>query len=70
MLQQAGFLAERIEKEAGSSLKARVNCAFQLAFQRLPSEKELAAAEKLVGEHGLIALCRALLNANEFVFVD
>jgi mono/diheme cytochrome c family protein len=70
VLQQAGFLAERIEKEAGSNLKARINCAFQLAFQRSPTEKELGAAGKLVGEHGLIALCRALFNANEFVFVD
>jgi hypothetical protein len=70
VLQQAAFLAERIEKEAGSSLNAQVKRAFQLAFQRLPSEKELAAAGKLVGEHGLTALCRALFNANEFVFVD
>jgi mono/diheme cytochrome c family protein len=70
VLQQAGYLKERIEKEAGSSLTAQVKCAFRLTFQRQPSERELAAAEKLVREHGLSALCRALFNANEFVFVD
>jgi mono/diheme cytochrome c family protein len=70
VLQQAGYLKERIEKEAGPNLAAQVKCAFRLAFQRLPTEKELAAAEKLVGAHGLSALCRALFNANEFVFVD
>ena len=44
--------------------------AFRLFFQRVPSEKERTAAEVLVREHGLKALCRALLNANEFLFVE
>ncbi|HEV3439097.1 MAG TPA: PSD1 and planctomycete cytochrome C domain-containing protein [Gemmata sp.] len=70
VLQQAGFLTERIEKEAGPNSVAQVKQAFRLTVQRFPTEKELSAAEKLVRDHGLIALCRALLNANEFVFVD
>jgi hypothetical protein len=43
---------------------------FRLAFQRNPSEKELAAGVKLAEAHGLAALCRAALNANEFLYVD
>jgi hypothetical protein len=70
MVQQAGYLAERVAAEAGSDTEAQVKRAFSLAFQRAPSEKELSAARALVKEHGLAALCRALLNANEFVFVD
>ncbi|QJW92816.1 DUF1553 domain-containing protein [Frigoriglobus tundricola] len=70
MLQQAGYFARRVETEAGSEPAAQVKRAFALAFQRQPSEKELAAATKLVSDHGLAALCRAVLNANEFVFVD
>jgi hypothetical protein len=70
MLQQAGYFAERVTRDAGPDRAAQVKRAFALAFQRAPSEKELAAATKLVGDHGLPALCRALLNANEFVFVD
>ena len=70
MLQQAGYFAERVEKDAGREPAAQVRRTFALAFQRTPSEKELAAALKLVKEHGLAALCRAVLNANEFVFVD
>jgi cytochrome c553 len=70
VLQQADFLAKRLEAEAGPGAEAQVKCAFRLAFQRLPNEKELAAGEKLVREHGLSALCRALFNANEFVYVD
>jgi hypothetical protein len=70
VLQQADYMKERIEKEVGSQPEAQVKCAFRLAFQRLPNEKELAAAKILASEHGLNALCRALFNANEFVFVD
>jgi mono/diheme cytochrome c family protein len=70
MLQQAGFLAGRIEREAGEGVADRVGRAFRLAFQRLPSRKEQAAAVKLVEAHGLAALCRAVLNANEFLYVD
>ncbi len=70
ILQQAAFFAERIAKEAGSDVPAQVRKAFALAFQRLPSDRERNAAESLVREHGLAALCRALLNANEFATID
>ncbi|MCE9566426.1 MAG: DUF1549 domain-containing protein [Planctomycetes bacterium] len=69
-LQQAGFFAERVTKEAGSDVSAQLKRVFALTFQRVPTEREQNAAEKLVREHGLAALCRAVLNANEFVFVD
>ena len=70
MLQQAKFFAARVEKDAGKDTAAQVRRVFALAFQRAPSEKELTAATKLVKDHGLAALCRAVLNANEFVFLD
>jgi hypothetical protein len=69
MLQQAGFMAERVEKEADDTA-ARVDRVFRLAFQRPPSRKERAAAVELVEAHGLAALCRAVFNANEFLYVD
>ncbi|MFM8271403.1 MAG: DUF1553 domain-containing protein, partial [Gemmata sp.] len=70
MVQQARFLAERVETDAGPDASAQVRRAFALAFQRPPGATELDAATRLVKEHGLAALCRAVLNANEFVFVD
>ena len=70
MLQQAGYFAERIEKDAGTDVGSQVKRVFAVAFQRAPTEKELSAATKLVKDHSLTALCRAVLNANEFVFVD
>jgi hypothetical protein len=65
LAQQAGFFAKRIETAADP-----VRAAFRLAFQRDPSPTEAAAAAALVKAHGLPALGRAVLNANEFLFVD
>ena len=69
MMQQAGFLAERLEKEAGQDVNAQVRRAFALAFQREADRREVEAAAKLIREAGLPVFCRALLNANEFVYV-
>lgn len=70
MLQQAGYFADRVEKDVGKDRLTQVKRVFALAFQRNPSDKELTAATKLATDHGLAALCRAVLNANEFVFLD
>ena len=61
MLQQAEHLAARAKM---------VNTAFQLVFQRDPTEAEFHAAQSLAEKQGLFAVCRALLNANEFVYID
>ncbi len=42
---------------------------FALAFGRTPAPDEREAAARLVKQHGLAALARALFNANEFVYV-
>jgi hypothetical protein len=70
MTQQSAMFAARLEREAGSEPASRVRLAFSLAFQRPPTEAEERAALALVQVYGLPTLCRALLNANEFVFVD
>ena len=68
-MQQAGFLAERLRGDAGAEVKAQVRRAFRLLFSREPSRGELAAARQLVEREGLLIFCRAMLNANEFVYV-
>ncbi|MBI5801309.1 MAG: DUF1553 domain-containing protein [Verrucomicrobia bacterium] len=70
MLQQARHLAARLEREAGADPVAQITRAFQLAFARPPSGQELAAARDLVRTDGVFSLCRMLLNANEFVYLD
>jgi hypothetical protein len=67
--QQAGFFAERVAKET-TEPAGQVRRAFRLAVQREPGDKELSAAVELANEYGLAAVCRALLNANEFLYVD
>ncbi len=69
LLQQAGFLAERLQKEA-SGIEQQVRRGFHLAFGREPSSEECAAAVQLIRAHGLAMFCRALFNANEFVFTN
>ncbi|HMF13024.1 MAG TPA: hypothetical protein VKE94_11985, partial [Gemmataceae bacterium] len=63
------ILAGRLRHEAGDDLAAQVQLGFRLAFCRPPSDDEIAAAVRLVREHGLPALCRALFNASEFVYL-
>ena len=70
MLQQAGYLAARVQETAGPDIAAQVSQVFRLAFQRGPTTKEQAAAEKLVRDHGLTALGRAVFSSNEFIFID
>ena len=69
LLQQSANFAERLRRESGAGMEAQVRRAWQLAFSRDPSAAECAEAVLLVREHGLPALCRAVLNSNEFLFV-
>ncbi len=69
-LAQADFFAERLRHEAGDDQSAQVKWAFLLAFGRAPTDKERDGGVALVRDHGLAALCRALFNANEFLYVD
>lgn len=69
MLRQSRYFAERLENES-SSLGDQIDLAFQLAFNRPPTADERSAAQALVERLGLLHFCRALLNANEFVYVD
>ncbi|MFM9962497.1 MAG: DUF1553 domain-containing protein [Planctomycetaceae bacterium] len=69
LVQQAELFAARIRAESSSEPVAQAAKAIQLAFGRSPTTDETAAATAFVKQHGLPALCRALLNANEFLFV-
>jgi Protein of unknown function (DUF1549)/Protein of unknown function (DUF1553) len=85
VLEQAGYLAERIQREAGSDKRAQVSRAFKIVLGRAPSKTELEwslsflksqAEGYLERKHenpGFAALrdfSHALLNLNEFLYVD
>ena len=60
----------RYEGVAGPGVEDQVERAFWLAFGREPRPAERQAAVQLARSHGLAVVCRTLLNANEFVYVD
>jgi hypothetical protein len=70
VLDQSERFAARLRREAGETPAAQIRRAFRLAFGRAPSAIEASAASNLVQRHGLATFCRALVNANEFVFVN
>jgi mono/diheme cytochrome c family protein len=69
VVRQSELFAERLLSEAGSDSTSQAERGFRLAFGRSPSPSERNAAVKLIGSHGTAAFCRALYNANEFVYV-
>lgn len=64
----AAALAERVKPEPDAA--KQVDRIFALAFQRSPSDAERTAAVGLVKSHGVVALCRGVLNANELLYVE
>ena len=69
VLDQSETFAARLRNEAGSELAAQVQRAWQLAFNRSPERAELKQAAEFAKAQGLPAFCRAVLNANEFLFI-
>ncbi len=70
-LDMAAALAERAEKNAGSAERAAiVNAIYRVALNRVPTDKERTAAIALHEQHGTRALCRAILNLNEVLYVE
>lgn len=85
VLEQAGFFAERISAEAGSNQQARITRAFQIALGRNPSNKELVWSQDFLKAQAdgyaarkheqpeaaaLRDFCHAIINLNEFLYVD
>ncbi len=67
---QAHFFAERVQKEVGKEPAAFVVRAYQLAFSRSPSERELKIMTDLAANHGFDQVCRVLFNTREFVYIQ
>jgi mono/diheme cytochrome c family protein len=69
ILDQSEAFAARLHMEAGNDATAQVRHAWQLAFNRAPGRKEAREAVAFAKAEGFPALCRAVLNANEFLFI-
>ena len=66
---QSNFFAKRVTAVAGSRPEDQTVEAYRIALLREPTVKERHAAAEFVQEHGLLSLCRVLLNSNEFLYV-
>jgi hypothetical protein len=69
-LEMSDALAERAKREAPNNQAAQIRRAFALAFQRQPTTEEQQTSLKLIASHGWRAFCRALLNANELIYLN
>jgi cytochrome c553 len=85
VLEQAKFFAERVTTEAGADVNQQIARAFQIALNRKPNQQEqdwslnflksqtTGYAERKNERPGAAALrdfCHALMNLNEFLYVD
>lgn len=69
MIRMSEHLAQRI-RESGEGRQDQVSSAVQLVLGRPPEESEMNMYGRYAEQHGLVNLCRLLLNSNEFLFVD
>ncbi len=69
VLGQAGALARRVEREAGSATAAQVQRLYELLFGRKAEAKEVTWGVGFVQSNNLALYARALLNTNEFLYV-
>jgi hypothetical protein len=68
-LDEASALAERAASEAGDDQRDQIRRCYLLAFGREPDADEIETALPIVREHGLVPLCRAIFNSNEFLLL-
>ncbi|MBI1319097.1 MAG: DUF1553 domain-containing protein [Candidatus Hydrogenedens sp.] len=69
-MEMADALAARVQRDAGPESRAQLARAYALAFNRAPAPEELDTATTLVEKYGMPAFCRALLNANELLYLQ
>ena len=69
MLTMARDMAARLENQR-SSLPNQVEFAVRLTLSRPATTNELTELTAYAKTHGVVNLCRVLMNLNEFVFVD
>lgn len=66
----ARAFAKRVHREASPEPAAQIRQVFQLALQRHPTAEEHQRCVSFLEHRTLPELCRAILNLNEFVYLD
>ena len=73
--EEAKHFADRVRKEAGPNVRAELQRAFELAFDRRMNAREESRLVDFVmsaptPQEGLAGMCRILFNSNEFIYMD
>lgn len=68
-LEVSRHFAERVQHECGTEVRDQIQRAYALALGREATAEEVSEAVPAVKTQGVISLCRALLNSNEFLFL-
>jgi Protein of unknown function (DUF1549)/Protein of unknown function (DUF1553)/Planctomycete cytochrome C len=66
---QAARLADRVEREAGGGMEARIRLLWMIALNREPRPAELREGVAFARTEGLATAAWAVLNSNEFLHV-
>lgn len=69
ILKQAGFFAERLQKERPNNPAGQIDRAYQLCLSRAPTAAELKLSQNFLKTRSLTEFCHSMLNLNEFVYV-
>lgn len=70
MIEQVEHFAARLADAHRGDVPSQVKLAYRLTLAREPSGRELEGAKGFIAKHELFHFCRALLNSNEFAYVD
>ena len=68
IMQQADLFAKRLQADS-ETIRQQITRAWELCFQRPPTDEELADSAAFIKQEGIQQFTRAILNANEFVFI-
>lgn len=70
IIEQSELIAKRARTDAGEDNDKAVNRCFEILLGRIATEDELKACEAIAKEHNLAIVARAILNSNEFAFIQ
>ena len=69
VLHSSQWLSDRAKKEH-PNLDSQIHRLIELLWLRPPNSKEKTLFKTYAQQHGLSALCRILINSNEFLFIE
>ncbi len=70
VVEQSKLIAQRARKETGGDEALALKRCFQLLLNREPAIDEIELCTEISQQEGLDIVCRALINSNEFAFLQ